>query len=178
MYLVRRRLALRTFLTDPFPLERYGDHLTRLACQGAFSPLVGYEACVTRIFQILLRPTRSKYNPLLLDSDEQRRLQVVTETVRRMAAGEAPEPLSTWQVVALNYEALFADLPPSPEDPFSVAPPIKETAQEMSLARSVAEDGLDRLFSRPTPEQRNASRVVFSRLQALFLAVRQLTREG
>jgi ATP-dependent Clp protease ATP-binding subunit ClpA len=164
IYLVRRRLALRTFLTDPFPLERYGDHLTRLACQGAFSPLVGYEACVTRIFQILLRQTRSKYNPLLLDSDEQRRLQVITEVVRRMAIGEAPDPLSTWQVIALNYEALFASLSSPLENPFSVATPLKETIQERSLAHSATEDVL---------EQRNTSQVVFSRLQTLVLAVRQ-----
>ncbi len=128
---------------------------------------------MSRIFQILLRQGNSKYNPLLLDADEQRRVLIVTEAVRQMAAGNAPEPLPTWQVVALNYEALFTFLPASLEDPFSVAQQSEETAQEGDLARFSPEKGADRLFSRPTLQQRNVSQIVFSRLQALFLAVRQ-----
>jgi ATP-dependent Clp protease ATP-binding subunit ClpA len=165
--------ALDTFLTDPFPLERYGYNLTHLARQGVFAPSVKYEKYVASIFQILLRENKGKHSPLLLDSDERRRLQIVTETVRQMAKGEAPDSLSTKQVIALNYEALFTFLPASLEDPFSVAQQSEETAQEGDLARFSPEKGADRLFSRPTLQQRNVSQIVFSRLQALFLAVRQ-----
>jgi hypothetical protein len=55
-----------------------------------FSPLEGYERCVTRVFEILLRKEQmnSKYNPLLLDVDGMQRWGLLTEVVRRMAAGK------------------------------------------------------------------------------------------
>jgi ATP-dependent Clp protease ATP-binding subunit ClpA len=46
---------LNTSLTDSFPLERYGYNLTHVARQEVFCPLRGYERCVTRVFEILLR---------------------------------------------------------------------------------------------------------------------------
>ncbi len=150
---------MNTSFTDPFPLERYVSNITHLARQGAFLPLAEYEIYVTQIFQIFLRQTHHKYNPLLLDSDEQRRVLIVTEAVRQMAAGSAPDPLPAWQVIALNYEALFADLPASLEE-FS----------------SVLENRSNWLFPQ-TAQQSNAEQIVFSRLQSLLLAMRQSERK-
>ena len=97
------------FQSASFPLEHYGHNLTELARRGTFSPLAGQEVVVSWIFQILRR--KNKCNPLLLDFDETRRWKIVAEAIRRMAIGDAPEPLPTWQVIALDYEALFANLP-------------------------------------------------------------------
>lgn len=91
------------------PLELYGHNLTLLAQQGAFAPLTGYDAVINRIFQILAR--NNKCNPAILTSDESLRWAMVAEVVRRMAIGEAPDPLSQRQVIALDYEALLANLP-------------------------------------------------------------------
>ena len=61
--------------------------------------------------EILLRreKTNNKYNSLLLDLDGIQRWRVLTEVVRRMAVGEAPDPLPIQQVIGLNAEALLVD---------------------------------------------------------------------
>lgn len=46
---------------------------------------------------------------MLLDSDEAWRFTVLAEVVRRMAMGDAPEPLPQRQIIALDIEALFAN---------------------------------------------------------------------
>ena len=46
---------------------------------------------------------------MLLDSDEAWRFAVLAEVVRRMAMGDAPEPLPQRQIIALDLEALFAN---------------------------------------------------------------------
>lgn len=170
---------------DSFPLEHYGYNLTYLAQQGVFPPLVGYETSVARIIQILLQQEkiRNKCNPLLVDLDEMRRWRVIIEVVRRMAAGEAPEPLPIRQVIALNYEALFANFPASFRSHSLVTPrrPLPDESEwKMALADSGSEDMLEQLFTKyfrgrwwPSLEEWNAPNEVLSRLQELFLAVRQ-----
>ncbi len=170
---------------DSLPLEQYGHNLTHLARQGVFSPLVGYEASVARIFQILLQreKSRNKYNPLLVDMDGVRPWRIVIELARRMAAGEAPDPLPTWQIIALNYEALFADSSASLRGHSPVIPqrPLpNESEWEMALADSGSEEMLDQLFTKyfpggwwPPLQEWNAPNIVLSRLQEIFLAVRQ-----
>ena len=170
---------------DSFPLERYGHNLTQLARQGVFPPLVGYDASVARIFQILLQQeqSRNKYNPLLVDMDGMRRWRLVIEVARRMAAGEAPDTFLPHQVIALNYEALFANSSASLRS-HSVAAPRRplpnESEWKMALADSGSEGMLDQLFTKyfprgwwPSLEEWNAPNIVLSRLQEIFLAVRQ-----
>ncbi|HZU67118.1 MAG TPA: hypothetical protein VFA09_07555 [Ktedonobacteraceae bacterium] len=180
---------METSPMDSSPLERYGHNLTHIARQGVFSPLVGYEICVSRIFETLLRreKTNSKYNPLLLDLDGMQRWRVVIEVVRRMTEGEASNPLSTWQVIALNYEALFANIPTSRSSYSFVLPEQSspdESQWEADLAGPVSEDILEQMFVKycpggwwPSLEKWNTPDVVLSRLQALFLAVRQLEEQ-
>ncbi|GHO63483.1 hypothetical protein KSC_023750 [Ktedonobacter sp. SOSP1-52] len=104
------------FQSKIFPLERYGHNLTVLARQGSFAPLQGQDATVSKLFQILLREDKKRH-PLLLDDGEARRWKVVAEAIRRMAVGDAPDPLPQRQVIALDYEALLADLP-NKKEPF------------------------------------------------------------
>lgn len=149
---------------DAFPLERYGLNLTHLARQGAFTPLVGYEVCIMRTFQVLLRKekTRRRYNPLLLDLDEVRRWQIVTEVVRRIVTGEAPVPLPTWQVIVLDYETLLSNFPDSSTDYLLMMQQIP-SKEEKQIETAIA----------PDEEKLNMSNLVLSRLQALFLAMSQ-----
>lgn len=176
---------MKTSPVDSSPLDYYGHNLTRLARLGVFSPLVGYEASVARVFQILLQreKMRNKYNPLLVDLDGMRQWRVIIEVVRRMAAGEAPDPLPTQQVIALNYEALFTNFPTSLSSHSFMAPEQpspNESEWELALSDSGSEDMLEKLFTKyfpvgwwPSLEEWNAPNGILSRLQALFLAVYQ-----
>lgn len=101
---------MHSFQSKASPLEDYGRNLTALAQQGIFAPFPGQDATVSKLFQILVREDKKRH-PLLLDGDEARRWKVLAEAIRRMAVGEAPDPLSKRQVIALDYEALPADLP-------------------------------------------------------------------
>jgi ATP-dependent Clp protease ATP-binding subunit ClpA len=176
---------LKTPPMDAFPLKHYGHNLTHVARQGVFSPLVGYEALVARIFQILLRRGKDNhlYNPLLLDLDEGRRWQVVIEVVRRIAAGEAPESFPIREVIALNYEALFAkDAAPHRRRTMEEAqrPSPDDSEWERALADAASEEMFEQFVTKyfsgglwPELEEWNAPYEVLSRLQELFLAVRQ-----
>lgn len=154
------------------PLELYGYNLTTIDRERVFAPLEGYEAVVARIFQVLLRQTPNRYNPLLLDLDESRQWQVITEAVRRMARGEAPDPLSTKQVIALNYETLLAP-DSSGKHAFEKIPWPPLGDQNAKKAGLSEEELLEKKFQWPALENWNAPTVVLARLQSLFLAVRQ-----
>ena len=163
---------MKSFPTDFFPLEYYGYNLTNGARQGLISPLRGYEAVIERIFQVLLRQTPKRYNPLLLDLDESRQWQVINEVVRRMALGEAPDPLPTRQVIALNYETLLAT-DSLVNHSFEKAQRSLWYDQQREETELSENDRLDKMFQWPTLEDWSAPTVVLARLQALFLAVRQ-----
>src|SRR5260370_38740064 len=75
-------------------LETYCHDLTTLARQERLAPLVGYEAEVGRILQILARPSRSKGNPMLIGDSGPERMAVALEGVRRIAIGLMPEHVS------------------------------------------------------------------------------------
>lgn len=155
------------------PLERYGHNLTRLAKRGAFSPLAGSEAMVERALHILQR--RNKNVPVILDSDEARRRAIVMEIVRRMANGEAPEPLLSGQVVELDYEALFSQL--SDDTMVRRARRERQLAplfEELAQAEPDTEEGwelLGKLFRWPSLEEWIAPTMVLERLQSLFVAM-------
>jgi len=103
---------LPTSQNDASPLERYGHNLTLLAQQGIFPALTGYEGVVNRVFHILLRRARTHdhFNPVIVDVDGTTRKAVIAEMIRRMAVGKTPDPLPRQQVIALDYEALCANL--------------------------------------------------------------------
>src|SRR5258708_27435851 len=62
-------------------------------------------------FQVPLRRKATRQcNSVLLNFYKARRWVVVAEVIRRMAVGDAPDPLPKQQVIALDYEALFTNL--------------------------------------------------------------------
>ncbi len=89
-------------------LETYCHDLTTLARQERCTPLVGHEAEVERVLEILARAPRSKGNPLLIGDAGSERRAVVMEVVRRIAIGHVPEGVSARRVMALDIERLIA----------------------------------------------------------------------
>jgi len=169
---------------EPLPLQQYGYNLTHIAREGRIPPLRGYEAAVARLFDILLRwgDSRKKCNPLLLHVDEKRRWQVVMEAVRRMAAGEAPEPLPTREVIALNFEALFARVPASLSHQQVARSELLVDESEWELAQgdTGSEETVEQVFAKyfpkglwPPLQDWDPPNEILARLHRLFLAVRQ-----
>lgn len=150
------------------PLERYGHNLTLLAQQGALSPLPFQEEVVERVLRVL--QGTKKRNPILLDADETRRWATVTQVVHRMTMGDVPERLSGQQVIALDYEALFANLPDDTvihqKEPTN---PILSSPGEM-LAQTRTDDPYE---AWALLEKWKAPTMVLERLQSMFLAMYQ-----
>jgi ATP-dependent Clp protease ATP-binding subunit ClpA len=156
-------------------LERYGHNLTRLAKLGAFAPLTGQEAVINRVFQVLQR--KNKNIPLILASDETRRWAIVAEVIRRMTIGDAPKPLPTQQVIGLDYEALFTNLP---DDTLmrQERRKQKDTLLGEKLAQAKADSDeewvlMEELFRWPSLEEWIAPTMVLERLQLMFIAMHQ-----
>ncbi len=148
--------------TDSLVLESYGHNLTRLTCQRTLPSLKGYEAVVSRIFDILLRKekTNHNYNPVLIDGAEMRRWRVILEVVRRLATGDAPDPLSSLQVIAPNFAVLCGT------SPVTVQHDVTESAPEV-------EERLAQLLSWPSSDAWSTSDMVFPRFEAFFSAACQ-----
>ena len=161
--------------SESAPLERYGRNLTLLAQQGAFSPFSGQEAIMDRVFQVLGRKERC--NPVIVDGDETRRWAIVAEVIRRMAVGDVAHSFSTWQVIALDYEALFANLS---DDMLSRQERKIQIPSSLVEKRTQAEPDLeeawvflDDVFRWPSLQEWIAPTMVLERLQSLFLAMQQ-----
>ncbi len=88
------------------PLELYGRDLTRLATQGKFDPVVGRDAELRRILQVLAR--RRENNPLLVGEAGVGRTSIVRALAMRMAKGDVPKMLLERRLVALELGALVA----------------------------------------------------------------------
>ncbi|MGF1467439.1 MAG: ATP-dependent Clp protease ATP-binding subunit [Sandaracinaceae bacterium] len=86
------------------PLERFGRDLTRLASQGKFDPVVGRDAELRRILQVLAR--RQENNPLLVGEPGVGRSSIVRGLAMRMAQGDVPKMLLDRRLVALETGAL------------------------------------------------------------------------
>ncbi len=164
------------FRSESAPLERYGHNLTVLAQQGAFPPLAGQEVAVRNVLQVLQR--KNKCNPLILDVDETRRWAVVAEVIRRMAVGDVPDLFPTRQVIALDYEALFADLP---DDTLIYQERRKQMLSPLFVKMApVEQESTEEWWARvgkapfwPELEEWLAPTMVLERLQSMFTAMHQ-----
>ncbi len=88
------------------PLDLYGRDLTRLATQGVFDPVVGRDAELRRILQVLAR--RHENNPLLVGEPGVGRSSIVRALAMRMAKGDVPRMLQNRRLVSLELGALVA----------------------------------------------------------------------
>ncbi|HEX5138439.1 MAG TPA: ATP-dependent chaperone ClpB, partial [Planctomycetota bacterium] len=87
-------------------LERYCRDLTALARQNKIDPVIGRDAEIRRVMQVLSR--RTKNNPVLLGDPGVGKTAIVEGLARRIVAGDVPEGLKGKRVLALDVGALLA----------------------------------------------------------------------
>src|SRR5213595_2678624 len=87
-------------------LESFTQNLNQLAIDGKIDPLIGREAELERVVQILCR--RRKNNPLLVGEAGVGKTAIAEGLAKRVVDGLVPEILAKGQVYALDMGALLA----------------------------------------------------------------------
>jgi ATP-dependent Clp protease ATP-binding subunit ClpC len=87
-------------------LDQFGRDLTALALQGKLDPVIGREAEVERVAQILTR--RKKNNPVLIGDPGVGKTAIAEGLAIRISKKECPIPLQGKRVVALEMTNLVA----------------------------------------------------------------------
>ncbi len=91
---------------DHNPLEAYCLDLTALAAEEKLDPLIGREAELSRILQVLSR--RNKNNPLLVGDPGVGKTAVVNGLAQRMIANDVPQSLQEAKLYSLDMGSLLA----------------------------------------------------------------------
>jgi len=87
-------------------LQKYGRDLTELARQGKLDPVIGREAEIKRVMQILMR--RTKNNPVIVGDAGVGKTAIAEGLALKIAADDAPDRLKGRKVIALDMGALVA----------------------------------------------------------------------
>ncbi len=87
-------------------LKKYGRDLTDDARQGKLDPVIGRDAEIRRVIQVLSR--RTKNNPVLIGEPGVGKTAIAEGLARRIVAGDVPEGLKNKRVVALDLGAMLA----------------------------------------------------------------------
>ena len=87
-------------------LEQYGINLTEIAKSGKLDPVIGRDAEIRRVSQVLTR--RTKNNPVLIGEPGVGKTAVVEGLAQRIVAGDVADSLKGKQLVSLDLSALVA----------------------------------------------------------------------
>ncbi len=90
-----------------FPaLERFTVNLTRMAQEKKLDPVIGRNAEIRRVMQVLSR--RTKNNPVLIGEAGTGKTAIVEGLAQRIVEGDVPEGLKAKEIIRLDLGALVA----------------------------------------------------------------------
>src|SRR5271165_777107 len=87
-------------------LERYGRDLVELARKGKMDPVIGRDAEIRRVVQVLSR--RTKNNPVLIGEPGVGKTAIAEGLAQRIVSGDVPESLQNRKLIGLDMGALVA----------------------------------------------------------------------
>ena len=87
-------------------LEKYSTNLTARARDGKIDPVIGRDAEIRRVVQVLSR--RTKNNPVLIGEPGVGKTAIVEGLARRIVAGDVPESLKDKKLVSLDLGSMVA----------------------------------------------------------------------
>jgi ATP-dependent Clp protease ATP-binding subunit ClpA len=88
------------------PLDSYATNLNQVAMEGRIDPLIGREAEVERVVQILAR--RRKNNPLLVGEAGVGKTAIAEGLAKKIVEGDVPDIIADAEVYSLDLGALLA----------------------------------------------------------------------
>ena len=87
-------------------LQKYSIDLSELARNGKLDPVIGRQAEIQRVMQILTR--RTKNNPVIIGESGVGKTAIAEGLAQRIVSGDVPESLQDHRVMALDMGALVA----------------------------------------------------------------------